>query len=287
MSPFTSYPLTKLDAAGISESKSSEQGYYDYIVVGGGTAGCVLASCLSEDPGVKVLLLERGNARRGWTTRVPLLSTNFLGDEDAAYTWSFTPLTNLTNNPRLTMVTGMGLWRWFVNHSMAYRRGYPQDYDLWSACGRKGWSYKEIEGYFKKSKRFAGTPERNHHGAHGERIVRDTGDLYFPSAHGCVDACTSLGLPYSLHMNAPETSMNVCGKLDFTIDLSSHRNSTFHAFLPQKVASERKSQLHLCTRAAVTALDVDGDPNYPSVSGVSFRAAERTKRHTMLVLSAR
>ncbi|KAG6853877.1 hypothetical protein C0991_000484 [Blastosporella zonata] len=174
MPSFNRYPLTTLEAASIPPSNlGSEQGHYDYIVVGGGTAGCVLASRLSEDPGVKVLLLERGGARLGWATRVPLISTNFLGDENAAYSWPSAPVANLSGNPSLTMVTGKGLGGGSGINSMAYTRGYPQDYDLWSDSGRKGWSYKEIEGYFKKSEKFAGTPERNskHHGTNGAAVT--------------------------------------------------------------------------------------------------------------------
>ncbi|KAG6816333.1 hypothetical protein H0H93_008185 [Arthromyces matolae] len=273
MWPFSSYPLTKLSDAGISTSKSSEQGVYDYIVVGGGTAGCVLASRLSEDPSVKVLLLERGDARMGWTTRVPLLSTNFMGDDSAAYSWPSKPLDNLTGNTSLTMVTGKGLGGGSSINSMAYTRGYPQDYDLWSANGCKGWSYSEVEGYFNKSEKYSSVPHRERHGTNGEWIVRDLGDLYFPSAKECAEACTSLGLPYEQDINHPETPLNVCAKLDFTLDTSGRRHSTFHAFLPPKVASARKDHLHICPGAAVTSLDVEGDAEECHVKGVTFQAA--------------
>ncbi|KAG6906672.1 hypothetical protein DXG01_012675 [Tephrocybe rancida] len=273
MSLFNSYPLAKLEAAGLSNSASSGQGHYDYIIVGGGTAGCVLANRLSEDPSVKVLLLERGNARLGWATRVPLLSTNFMGDESAAYSWPSTPLANLTDNRSLTLVTGKGLGGGSSINSMNYTRGYPQDYDLWSSSGRKGWSYDEIEGYFKKSEKFASTLERRHHGTQGEWIVRDMGDLQFSVANSCADACVALGLPYTKDINDPKTPFNVCGKLDCTIDLDGHRNSTFNAFLPQNLASERKSHLLICTGAAVTALDVEGDSIHSYVKGVSFQSA--------------
>ncbi|KAH0584703.1 hypothetical protein H2248_010230 [Termitomyces sp. 'cryptogamus'] len=290
MSCFSSYPLVKLDAASVSFA-FSEQGHYDYIIVGGGTAGCVLANRLSEDPSVKVLLLERGNARVGWATRVPLLSTNFMGDEKAAYSWPSTPLANLTGNRSLTLVTGKGLGGGSAINSMNYTRGYPQDYDLWSASGCKGWSYNEIEGYFIKSEKFVSTPQREHHGTQGDHpavytccltvdlslpgewFVRDMGDLQFPLGRSCAEACVSLGLPYIHDINKPQTPFNVCGKLDCTIDLHGHRNSTFHAFLPPKLVSERKSHLHICTGAAVTALDIEENADCSHIKGVSFREA--------------
>ncbi|KAF8961748.1 hypothetical protein BDZ97DRAFT_1905454 [Flammula alnicola] len=236
MSPFsTPYPITELDAASVDGS--AEQGQYDYIIVGGGTAGCVLANRLSENPSVRVLLLERGNARLGWATRVPLLSTNFMGDENAAYKWPAAPGMNLTGNRSLNMVTGKGLGGGSAINSMQYTRGYPLEYNLWSDNGRKGWSFNEVEGYFKKSEKFVSTPERKHHGTN--------------------DACVSLGVPYTDDINDPNAPLNVCGKFDCTIDLGGRRSSTFSAFLPQALASERKSHLHICTGAAA-ATGADG-----------------------------
>lgn len=92
-------------------------------------------------------------------------------------------------------------------------------------------------------------------------------------AFRCAEACVSLGLPYAQDINEPDIPFNVCGKLDCTIDLDGHRNSTFHAFLPPQVALERKSHLHICAGAAVTALDVEVGANHSSVKGVSFLAA--------------
>ncbi|KXN86109.1 Oxygen-dependent choline dehydrogenase [Leucoagaricus sp. SymC.cos] len=269
------YPLTDLAAASIDGS--TEQGHYDYIVVGGGTAGCVLANRLSEDPDVKVLLLEGGNARLSWATRVPLLSTNFMGDENTAYNWPSAPTTGLADSRSLNIVCGKGLGGGSAINSMNYTRGLPLEYDLWSKDGRKGWSFNEIKDYFKKSEKFVSTPKGTHHGTDGEWIVRDMGDPYFPTAHACVEACVSLGLPYTDDINDPNAPPSVCGKFDCTIDLSGHRNSTFNVFLPQALVSKRKSHLHICTGAVVSALDIEDDANHlQAVKGVSFRAATGT-----------
>ncbi|KAF7347277.1 Oxygen-dependent choline dehydrogenase [Mycena venus] len=262
------YPTTALDAA------SSEATLYDFIIIGGGTAGCVLANRLSEDPAVKVLLLERGDARTEWTARVPLMSTNFMGNESAAYRW---PATLPVGTDRtLSLVTGKGLGGGSSINSMQYTRGSPKEYDLWSQNGRQGWGYAEVEPYFKKSEQFvnASVPA-HHHGTRGEWKVRDMGELYFPTAKCCAEACTALGLPFAKDLNDPATPLTVCAKLDCTIDAGGHRSSTFTAFLPQRLVEKRKSHLHICTGAAVTALDLDVDSNgQPSVQGVAFQANE-------------
>lgn len=90
-----------------------------------------------------------------------------MGDENAAYKWPSTPMINLTDKRSLYMVTGKGLGGGSGINSMQYTRGYPLEYNLWSENGRKGWSFNEIEGYFKKSEKFASTPERKHHGTYG------------------------------------------------------------------------------------------------------------------------
>ncbi|KAG6870346.1 hypothetical protein C0995_013634, partial [Termitomyces sp. Mi166 len=88
----------------------------------------------------------------------------------------------------------------------------------------------------------------------------------------CADACLDLGLPYVNDLNDPKTPLNVCGKFDCTIDLGGRRSSTFNAFLPQSLVDERKSHLHICTGAAVIALDIEAELNGSQfVKGVSFQ----------------
>ena len=126
----------------------------------------MLANRLSEDSSVKVLLLERGDARLGWATRVPLLSSNFMGDEAAAYSWPSAPVAELDGQRQLNLVTGRGLGGGSSINSMLYTRGSSLEYDSWSTNGCKGWSYAELEPYFKKSEKFLGKAGP-HHGVEG------------------------------------------------------------------------------------------------------------------------
>ncbi|KAJ6619860.1 hypothetical protein B0H10DRAFT_2216431 [Mycena sp. CBHHK59/15] len=175
MFPFNGpYPITALEAASFDDSIGSDEGIYDFIVVGGGTSGCVLANRLSEDPTVKVLLLERGDARTGWSTRVPLMSTNFMGDASAAYRW---PAACTVGDARTLTL---------------YTRGFPAEYDRWSEGGCRGWSYAELEPYFKKSEGFTNAKVlvTEHHGTQG----------LFEQDHMAVGIMYSVPTGQSLHI---------------------------------------------------------------------------------------
>ena len=123
---------------------------HDYVIVGAGTAGCVLAARLSEDPAVRVCLVEAG----GWDShpfiQVPALVGAAISR--AALNWRFTtePQAALDNRriplPRGRVVGGSGS----IN-GMVYFRGQPRDYDEWAAAGNPGWSWREVLPYFLRS----------------------------------------------------------------------------------------------------------------------------------------
>ncbi|EJF60316.1 FAD/NAD(P)-binding domain-containing protein [Dichomitus squalens LYAD-421 SS1] len=112
--------------AGVSKTlmKEDPAPTYDYIVVGGGTLGAVLASRLSEDPTVSVLVLEKGQVVDTWITRIPLLFANPTSK-------------NFRRSPR-------GGSR--INGAL-YTRGTPYDYNRWEELGNVGWGYNDLEPY--------------------------------------------------------------------------------------------------------------------------------------------
>ncbi|KAJ7151510.1 glucose-methanol-choline oxidoreductase [Mycena filopes] len=237
MFPFASgYPVLPPD-------EFLESQFYNFIIIGGGTAGCVLANRLTEDPSVSVLLLERGAARTGWGTRVRLLSSNFMGDDGAAYRW---PAARPVGEARtLALVAGKGLGGGSAINSMQYTRGFPREYDAWSESGRRGWSYEEVEPYFVKSQEFVNTDAKageasEHRGTRGEWKVREMGEFYFPLAKRCVEASTALGIPFSADINDPANPLTLSAKLDCTIQANGHRSSTFTAFLPKEVHHQKR-----------------------------------------------
>lgn len=124
---------------------------YDYIIIGGGSAGCVLANRLSEDGSKRVLLLEAGGKNDSLLVRMPA-GVGELIKAKGVSNWGFwTEAEPHLNNRRLWWPRGKGLGGSSAINGMIYIRGHARDYDQWRQMGLKGWSYAEVLPYFKKS----------------------------------------------------------------------------------------------------------------------------------------
>ena len=123
---------------------------FDYIIVGGGSAGCVLASRLSENAGQRILLLEAGGADRHPLISIPL-AMRFVS-QNPALRWDFeTEPEPHANNRRLTPPRGRVLGGSSSINAIIYARGNPLDYDQWRQLGLEGWGYADVLPYFKRS----------------------------------------------------------------------------------------------------------------------------------------
>ncbi|KAJ0395923.1 hypothetical protein ATCC90586_000756 [Pythium insidiosum] len=141
-------------AAARAFSASAADAEYDYVIVGGGSAGCVLANRLSEHPGNKVLLIEAGpsdvNKWDSWKIHMPAALTFNLADDK--YNWCyFTEPQKHLNNRRLPWPRGRVLGGSSSLNAMVYIRGHAYDYDDWEASGATGWSYADCLPYFRKA----------------------------------------------------------------------------------------------------------------------------------------
>jgi choline dehydrogenase len=127
--------------------------FFDYIIVGAGTAGCILANRLTASGRHRVLMLEAGGEPRGMWIPIPAGFSKLLNSP--VYNWRFCTEPEANTLGRVISVPrGKGLGGSSLINGMIYVRGQPADYDAWERAGARGWSYADVEPYFRKVERF-------------------------------------------------------------------------------------------------------------------------------------
>ena len=142
---------------------------HDVIIVGAGSAGCVLAARLSEDPARRVLLLEAGPRDLSWRIDMPAAVGSLLSSDRFNWNYVSDPEPHLDGR-RLTHPRGRVLGGSSSINGMVYIRGHARDYDGWAAQGLKGWSYAEVLPFFKRAERHLHGGDV-YHGASGPLAV--------------------------------------------------------------------------------------------------------------------
>jgi choline dehydrogenase len=175
---------------------------FDYVVVGAGTAGCVLANRLSASGAQRVLLIEAGGSDRSPWIQVPIgYGKTFL---DPRFNWMYTaePDPGLDNRaaywPRGKVLGGSS-----AINAMVYVRGQPADFDDWAAAGNPGWSWAEVLPYFRKLEDHAWGASA-YHGAGGPLYVGDVSAKVHPLCHTFIATCETLGIPRTRDFNGAE-----------------------------------------------------------------------------------
>ena len=249
---------------------------YDYIIIGAGSAGCVLANRLTEDPKCTVLLLEAGGTDKKPEIHIPGAYTKL---NRTAVDWAFwtEPQKNIGNR-KLFIPRGKTLGGSSSTNAMAYVRGNKEDYNEWAALGNKGWSYEEVLPYFKKSE----NNEQFGEPYHGEGGPLNITLSRQPSVLGpvFVEACAECGIPANNDYNGEK--QEGASMMQFTIK-KNKRHSTATAFLKPAM---RRSNLTVRTNTLVRCILIEDGKAVGVEVITSHSSSERINCTKEVILSA-
>ncbi len=251
---------------------------FHFVVVGGGSAGAVVAARLSEDPSCRVALIEAGGPPPDAESMPVAVATLQLNPETD---WMYTAHAGnaglgLTDGrmmvPRGKMLGGSS----GINY-MAYVRGHPGDFDAWAADGATGWSYADVLPYFKKSEGLAPSGDivvdADAHNTSGPLGVSVRAPV-IPGAQEFVDAAVAAGIPRGDYNARERSGPDGVVSLLQTTTRDGKRSSTYHAFLEGE--AEQRPNLRIITGAQVTRVVLEQVPHGAVARGVEYRNADGT-----------
>jgi choline dehydrogenase-like flavoprotein len=234
---------------------------YDYVIVGGGSAGCVLANRLSEDGAARVLLVEAGGRDLHPFIHIPL-GMGKMHERDM-FNWGYAtdPEPNL-NGRRIEAMRGKVLGGSSSINVMAYTRGHRGDYDRWAQKGALGWSYADVLAYFKRCETWEGGENawRGGSGPVGTEFAKTRDPIY----DAWTEAAKAAGLPVTDDYNGRQ--QEGFGRGQYTIR-NGYRSSASNAYL--RPARGRRN-LTVATRAEASRVLMQGT----RATGIEYRSGQ-------------
>ena len=222
---------------------------FDYIIAGGGTAGCLLANRLSKDPEVRVLLVEAGGSGQHLFIEIPLMLPKLLGNPRFDWLYKTAPEPHLGGRT-LPVPRGKVLGGSSSINGMVYVRGHRWDYDNWRAQGNEGWGWSDVLPYFMRSEGWVGE-DLQAHGRNGEWKISDPG-MRWPVLDGYMDAADEIGVRKTHDYNCGDNE----GVQYFqSLILKGRRQSSEKAFLRP---AEGRPNLTVVTGAMADRVVTDG-----------------------------
>jgi choline dehydrogenase len=243
---------------------------FDYVIVGAGAAGSVLAARLTEDPGVTVCVLEAGPPDTNPWIHIPAGFIKTLADPSV--TWQFkTEATANTGGRRISTTQGRTLGGSSSINGMIYNRGQPADMDSWAQRGNRGWGYADVLPYYRRSEHRIGYGDDQRRGRQGGIPVTDM-DWFHPLTEAFIQGCEGIGIP----RNPDYNSGNQAGVGYFQRAIvGGRRVSAARAFLHPAVA---RGGVEVRTNARASGILLDGK----RATGIRYQSERGGTERTVL-----
>ncbi|MCH9670670.1 MAG: GMC family oxidoreductase N-terminal domain-containing protein [Gammaproteobacteria bacterium] len=264
-------PRRSAPATGVAH-KRKERGYlmeFDYIIVGAGSAGCVLANRLTERDDVTVLLLEAGGRDLHPLIHIPAGFMKTLTNRRVNWCYETEPEEH-ANGRRIFFPRGKVLGGSSSINGHLYIRGQQQDYDTWAQMGNRGWSYDDVKPYFLKSEnREGGAGDQGFHGKGGPLNIADPRERH-PISDAFIASAETLGIPRTNDSNGAQH--DGAGYFDNAMK-NGRRMSSARAFLKP---ARKRANLHVEVNALAERIDFKDR----RAVGVTYRQGDKQRTAT-------